>query len=315
MKSSAERLNHPRIITILGSTKGASMSILIDEQTAVLIQGITGSEGSFHTQRMREYQTQVVAGVTPGKGGGSLDGIPIYDTVLEAATRHRVDATAIFVPARYASDAILEAIDAGIPLIVCITEGIPLHQMLQVYEIVSSRGVRLIGPNCPGLLSVDRSKIGIIPDHIFCPGPVGVVSRSGTLTYEIVDQLTKAGIGQTTAVGIGGDPVIGSSFTDILELFEDDPETRLVVMVGEIGGSDEEQAAEFISEHMSKPVIAYIAGFSAPAGKRMGHAGAIITGSTGTAEAKAKALEAQGIPVARTPRQIVELAQERLRKL
>jgi succinyl-CoA synthetase alpha subunit len=290
------------------------MSILIDEHTQVLVQGITGKEGSFHTQRMIEYGTKVVAGVTPGKGGNSFEGIPIYNSVEEAMGKHRIDAGVIFVPARFASDAILEVAHAGIPLIVCITEGIPLHQMLRTYEIAKSRGVRLIGPNCPGLLSAGKSKIGIIPGQIFSKGPVGVVSRSGTLTYEIVDQLTKAGIGQTTAVGIGGDPVIGSSFIDILELFEKDPETKLIVLVGEIGGSDEEQAAEFIGDQMSKPVVAYIAGFAAPVGKRMGHAGAIITGSSGTAEAKANALEAKGIPVARTPRQIVELAKQKLRK-
>ncbi len=290
------------------------MSILIDEHTRVLVQGITGKEGSFHTQRMVEYGTKVVAGVTPGKGGSSFDGIPIYNSVAEAMGRHGIDAAAIFVPARFASDAIIEEVDAGIPLIVCITEGIPLHQMLRTYEIVRIRGARLIGPNCPGLLSAGKSKIGIIPGQIFTKGPVGVVSRSGTLTYEIVDQLTRAGIGQTTAVGIGGDPVIGSSFIDMLELFEKDPETELVVLVGEIGGSDEEQAAEFIWSQMSKPVVAYIAGFAAPAGKRMGHAGAIITGSLGTAEAKAKALEAKGIPVARTPGQIVELVKQKLHK-
>ena len=290
------------------------MSILIDEHSQVLVQGITGKEGSFHTQRMMEYGTKVVAGVTPGKGGSSLDGVPIYNTVAEAVEKHKIDAAVIFVPARFASDAISEEVDAGIPLMVCITEGIPLHHMLRTYEIVRSHGARLIGPNCPGLLSAGKSKIGIIPGQIFTKGPVGVVSRSGTLTYEIVDQLTKAGIGQTTAVGIGGDPVIGSSFIDILSLFEQDPETKLVVMVGEIGGSDEEQAAEFISRAMKKPVISYIAGFSAPPGRRMGHAGAIITGSSGTAEAKAKALEAKGIPVARTPRQIVELAKQSLHK-
>ncbi len=290
------------------------MSILIDEHTRVLVQGITGSEGSFHTQRMIEYGTRVVAGVTPGKGGTSFDGVPIYDTVAEAVGRHSIDATVIFVPARFASDAILEAAAEKIPLIVCITEGIPLHHMLATYEILQYRGVRLIGPNCPGLLSAGKSKMGIMPGQIFQRGPVGVVSRSGTLTYEIVDQLTKAGLGQTTAVGIGGDPVIGSSFIDILELFERDPETKLVVLVGEIGGNDEEEAAEFIAREMSKPVVAYIAGFSAPPGKRMGHAGAIITGSSGTAETKVQALAERGIPVAHTPRQVVELAKQALRK-
>ncbi len=289
------------------------MSILIDETTQVLIQGITGSEGTFHTERMIEYGTKVVAGVTPGKGGTEHLGVPVYDTVAQAAKEHRIDATAIFVPARFAGDAILEASAAGIPLIVCITERIPLHTMMRVYEILNHRGgSRLIGPNCPGLLSAGKSKLGIMPGNIFTPGPVGVVSRSGTLTYEIVDQLTRAGIGQTTAVGIGGDPVIGSSFIDILRLFEEDPETQIVVLVGEIGGSDEEEAAEYIASEMTKPVVAYIAGFSAPPGKRMGHAGAIITGSSGTAEAKAKALEAKGIPVGRTPRQLVELVQGKL---
>jgi len=288
------------------------MSILIDETTPVLVQGITGSEGTFHTQKMIEYGTKVVAGVTPGKGGTEHLGVPVYDTVAQAVREHRVDATAIFVPARFAGDAILEAAAAGIPLIVCITEHIPLHAMMRVYEILQRRGSRLIGPNCPGLLSAGKSKIGIMPGNIFTPGPVGVVSRSGTLTYEIVAQLTRDGIGQTTAVGIGGDPVIGSSFIDILRLFEEDPETKLVVLVGEIGGSDEEEAAEFIAERMTKPVVAYIAGFSAPPGKRMGHAGAIITGSSGTAEAKAQALEAKGVPVGRTPRQLVELVQEKL---
>ena len=290
------------------------MSILIDEHTHVLVQGMTGKEGSFHTQRMIEYGTKVVAGVTPGKGGSSFEGVPIYDTVVEAVEKHQIDATAIFVPAQFASDAILEEADAGIPLLICITEHIPLHHMLKTYEIVKRRGIRLIGPNCPGLLSAGKSKLGIISGHIFTKGPVGIVSRSGTLTYEIVDQLTKAGIGQTTAVGIGGDPVIGSSFIDILALFEQDPETKLVVMVGEIGGSDEECAAEFIASKMSKPVVSYIAGFSAPPGKRMGHAGAIITGTSGTAEAKAKALETEGIPVARTPHEIVQLVKQKLRR-
>lgn len=288
------------------------MSILIDETTRVLVQGITGSEGTFHTERMIEYGTQVVAGVTPGKGGTEHLGVPVYDTVAQAAREHRIDATVIFVPAPFAGDAILEASAAGIPLIVCITEHIPLHTMMRVYEILKYRGSRLMGPNCPGLLSAGKSKLGIMPGNIFTPGPVGVVSRSGTLTYEIVAQLTRAGIGQTTAVGIGGDPVIGSSFIDILRLFEEDPETQVVVLVGEIGGSDEEEAAEFIASEMTKPVVAYIAGFSAPPGKRMGHAGAIITGSSGTAEAKAKALETQGIPVGRTPRQLVQLVQEKL---
>ncbi len=293
------------------------MSILVDAQTRVLIQGITGSEGRFHAQRMAGYGTQVVAGVTPGKGGLELDlggsRVPVYDTVAEAVKEHELDASVVFVPARFAPDAILEASAAGLKLVVCITEHIPLHTMLKVYHILKMRGTRLIGPNCPGLIAPGKAKLGIMPEHVFMPGPVGVVSRSGTLTYEIAAQLTRIGLGQSTVVGIGGDPVIGSSFIDVLELFEKDPETELVVLVGEIGGRDEEEAAEFISEEMSKPVIAYIAGFSAPPGKRMGHAGAIITGGEGTAEAKAKALEAKGIPVGRTPREMAELAQRALR--
>lgn len=288
------------------------MSILIDESTEVLVQGITGSEGSFHTRRMAEYGTRVVAGVTPGKGGQSTGDLPIYDTVAQATSEHRVDASVIFVPAHFAMDAILEAAGAEIPLVVCITEGIPLHHMLKACEILEDGGSRLIGPNCPGLLSAGKAKIGIMPGDIFQRGPVGVVSRSGTLTYEIVDQLSRAGLGQSTAVGIGGDPLIGSSFVDILRLFNEDPETELAVLVGEIGGRDEEEAAEYIEAEMDKPVVAYIAGFSAPAGKRMGHAGAIVTGSSGTAEAKAEALEAKGVPVGRTPRELVDLARNTL---
>ncbi len=291
------------------------MSILIDQKTPVVVQGITGNEGSFHTRKMVEYGTKVVAGVTPGKGDEAFDGIPIYNTVAHAVKHHKAKASAIFVPPRFAADAILEAADAGIELVVCITERIPLHHMMRTYEILKQKGTRLIGPNCPGLISAGKSKIGIIPGEMFSNGSVGVVSRSGTLTYEIVDQLTKAGIGQTTAVGIGGDPVIGSSFIDILALFEKDPETKVVVMVGEIGGSDEELAAEFISSEMSKPVVSYIAGFSAPPGKRMGHAGAIVTGTSGTADAKAKALEKRGIPVGRTPHEMVKLAREALAKV
>jgi len=288
------------------------MSILINSNTKVLVQGITGNEGSFHTQRMREYGTQIVAGVTPGKGGSDFEGIPIYNTVAEAVAKHTIDASAIFVPAPFAADAVLEAADAGIKLIVCITEHIPVHQMLKVVHVVAHKGSRLIGPNCPGVISPGKSKVGILPNHVFKPGPVGIVSRSGTLTYEIADQLSRAGIGQSTVVGIGGDPIIGSSFIDILELFQKDRQTKAVVLVGEIGGTDEERAAEFISREMTKPVVAYIAGFAAPPGKRMGHAGAIISGSEGTAQAKAQALEAHGIPVARTPKQIVEFVQAAL---
>jgi succinyl-CoA synthetase alpha subunit len=304
------RTLHPESLSSILKT---IMSILINANTKVLVQGITGSEGSFHTRRMREYGTQIVAGVTPGKGGSDFEGIPVYNTVAEAVKAHKIDASAIFVPAPAAADAILEAADAQIPLIVCITEHIPVHQMLKVVQIVSQKGSRLIGPNCPGVISPGKSKVGILPNHIFRAGPVGIVSRSGTLTYEIADQLSRAGIGQSTVVGIGGDPIIGSSFLDILELFQKDRQTKAVVLIGEIGGTDEERAAEFISQGMTKPVVAYIAGFSAPPGKRMGHAGAIISGSEGTAEAKAQALAAHGIPVARTPQEVVTLVQARLR--
>ncbi len=288
------------------------MSILINSATKVLVQGITGSEGGFHTKRMLEYGTQIVAGVTPGKGGTLFDGVPVYNTVHDAQSDHQIDASVIFVPAQFAADAILEAADAGIPLIVCISEHIPVHQMLKVAQYIRMQGVRLIGPNCPGLIAPGKCKIGILPNHIFKSGPVGIVSRSGTLTYEIADQLSRAKIGQSTVVGIGGDPIVGSSFVEILALFQRDRQTKVAVLVGEIGGTDEERAAEFISSEMTKPVVAYIAGFSAPPGKRMGHAGAIISGSEGTAAAKAKALESQGIPVARTPQQVVELVQQAL---
>lgn len=284
------------------------MSILINERTKLLVQGITGKEGSFHTRLMAEYGTKVVAGVTPGKGGQSVDGIPIFDSVAEAVARFHPDTGVIFVPAPFAPDAIIEEADAGIKLVVCITERIPMQDVLKLYHMLRLRGTRLIGPNCPGLISPGKAKVGIMPAEVFRPGPVGVVSRSGTLTYEIAAQLSRAGLGQSTVVGIGGDPVVGSSFIDILKLFEKDPETELVVLVGEIGGQDEEEAAEFIAAQMSKPVIAYIAGFSAPPGKRMGHAGAIISGGEGTAEAKKEALESKGVPVGRTPREMVELA-------
>ncbi|MGY4707435.1 succinate--CoA ligase subunit alpha [Candidatus Bipolaricaulota sp. J31] len=284
------------------------MAILVDGNTRLLVQGITGSEGSFHTKRMLEYGTKVVAGVTPGKGGQEVEGVPVYDSVDEALREHPgINASIVFVPARFAPDAILEAADARIPLIVAITEGVPVHEMLRVYHLLKLYGVRLIGPNCPGVISPGKCKVGIMPGEVFRPGPVGIVSRSGTLTYEIASHLSRAGIGQSTVVGIGGDPIIGSSFVDILELFARDPETELVVLVGEIGGTAEEEAARFAAENLGKPMVAYIAGFSAPPGKRMGHAGAIISGSEGTAEAKARALESHGIPVARTPAQVAEL--------
>ncbi|MBC7093644.1 succinate--CoA ligase subunit alpha [Candidatus Bipolaricaulota bacterium] len=289
------------------------MAILIDADTHVLVQGITGSEGAFHTRHMVAYGTKVVAGVTPGKGGQTLDGIPVYDSVAEAVERHRVDASVLFVPAASAPDAMLEAADAGIPLLVCITEGIPLHAMLRTYHLLKGYRVRLIGPNCPGIISPGKAKVGVIPSAVFRPGPVGIVSRSGTLTYEIAHHLSSSGFGQSTVVGIGGDPIVGSSFTDLLPLFEEDPQTELVVLVGEIGGNAEEEAAEYVAEHMEKPVVAYMAGFSAPPGKRMGHAGAIITGSEGTAQAKAERLEKKGIPVARTPAQVATLVKEALR--
>ena len=290
------------------------MSILIDKNTKVIVQGITGNAGTFHATLMMDYHTQVVGGVSPGKGGQTvIDGrVPIFDTVREARAKTGANATCIFVPAKFAADAVLEAAEAGIELIVCITEGIPAQDELRFANVVRRKGLRLVGPNCPGLLSVGMCNIGIIPDNIFLPGPIGVVSRSGTLTYESVDALTRAGLGQTTCVGIGGDPFIGTRFIDVLPLFEADPETKAVVMCGEVGGSDEEVAAEFIKT-MTKPVIGFIAGLTAPPGKRMGHAGAIISGSSGTPQAKVAALEAAGVRVADSPSQIPGLVKEALR--
>ncbi len=289
------------------------MAILIDASTQVLVQGITGSEGAFHTQQMVAYGTKVVAGVTPGKGGTDLDGIPVYDSVAEAAEAHRLDASVLFVPAAFAPEALLEAAAAGIPLLVCITEGIALHAMLRTYHLLRAYPVRLIGPNCPGVISPGQAKVGVIPPAAFTPGPVGILSRSGTLTYEIAHHLSQAGVGQSTVVGIGGDPIIGSSFVDLLPLFEDDPETEAIVLVGEIGGGAEDEAAQWWAENGAKPLVAYIAGFSAPPGKRMGHAGAIVTGGDDTAQAKAERLERAGIPVARTPTEVAHLVQEALR--
>jgi len=289
------------------------VAILVDADTKVLVQGITGSEGAFHTRQMVAYGTRVVAGVTPGKGGTSLDGIPVYDSVAEAVEAERVDASVLFVPAAFAPEALLEGAAAGIPLLVCITEGIPLHAMLSTYHLLRAYPVRLIGPNCPGVISPGQAKMGVIPPAAFTPGPVGIVSRSGTLTYEIAHHLSQAGIGQSTVVGIGGDPIIGSSFVDLLPLFEDDPETEVVVLVGEIGGGAEDEAAQWWAENGTKPLVAYIAGFSAPPGKRMGHAGAIVTGGDDTAQAKADRLEKAGIPVARTPTEVARLVQEALR--
>jgi succinyl-CoA synthetase alpha subunit len=285
------------------------MAILVDEDTRVVVAGITGSEGTFHALRNRSYGTQVVAGVTPGKGGQDVEGIPVFDTVADAVEATGANTSLVFVPARFAPDAVYEAADAGVGLIVCITEGIPVRDMAQVVPSLRGTGASLVGPNCPGVISPGRSNVGIIPGEICTPGRVGLVSRSGTLTYQIVHELTQRGIGQSTCVGMGGDPVHGIGFIESLERFEGDPDTDLVVVIGEIGGDDEERAAEHVRERMSKPVVAYIAGFTAPPGKRMGHAGAIITGSSGTAQGKAEALEAVGVKVGRTPTEVAELVQ------
>ena len=277
------------------------MSILVDRDTRVLVQGITGREGSFHTEQMVEYGTNVVSGVTPGGKGKSVAGAPVFDTVADAVAETAPNVAIIFVPARFAPDAIYEAIDNGLPLVVCITEGIPVADMVPLYAHVQNRGSRLLGPNCPGLITPGEAKVGIMPGFIHTPGPVGVVSRSGTLTYEVVDALSRAGTGQSTAVGIGGDPIIGTSFVDVLGLFEADPATEAIVMIGEIGGNDEETAAQFIQEHVTKPVVGFIAGQTAPPGKRMGHAGAIISGGSGTAAEKMAALEAAGVRVVDRP--------------
>ncbi|MBM4457384.1 MAG: succinate--CoA ligase subunit alpha [Chloroflexi bacterium] len=284
------------------------MSILVNKETRLLVQGITGREGAFHTEQMIAYGTKVVAGVTPGKGGGwGVDNVPIFDTVREAVDATGANVSIIYVPARFAPDAVLEAADAGVPLIVCITEGIPALDMLKVRAYLDRSRSRLIGPNCPGLITPGEAKVGIMPGHIHTRGRVGVVSRSGTLTYEVVQALTLRGIGQSTAVGIGGDPINGTSFVDVLQLFERDADTRQVVMIGEIGGADEEKAAEFIATKMNKPVVGFIAGQTAPPGKRMGHAGAIISGGRGAAADKIAALQAAGVKVARHPGEIAEL--------
>ena len=289
------------------------MSVFIDKNTTVIVQGITGRDGSFHTRQMIEYGTRVVAGVTPGKGGQKVDDkVPIFNTVAEAAKETGANTSVIYVPPMFAADAIMEAADAGVTLVVAITEGVPVLDMTRVYLFVKERGARLLGPNCPGLISPGKSKVGIIPGRICTPGPVGVVSRSGTLTYEIVHQLTRAGIGQTTCVGIGGDPINGTNFIDCLTAFEQDPETKAVAMMGEIGGTDEQEAARFVKEHMTKPVVGFIAGQTAPPGRRMGHAGAIISGSAGTAAEKIQAFEDAGMGVARRPIDFVELIKARL---
>jgi len=288
------------------------VSIFIDKNTTVIVQGITGRDGSFHTRQMIEYGTRIVAGVTPGKGGQKFDAVPIFNTVAEAAKETGANTSVIYVPPMYAADAMMEAAAAGVTLIVAITEGVPVLDMTRVYPFVKERGARLLGPNCPGLISPGKSKVGIIPGRICTPGPVGVVSRSGTLTYEIVYQLTRAGIGQTTCVGIGGDPINGTNFIDCLTAFEQDPETKAVAMMGEIGGTDEQDAARFVKEHMSKPVVGFIAGQTAPPGRRMGHAGAIISGSAGTAAEKIQAFEDAGMGIARRPMDFVELMKARL---
>jgi succinyl-CoA synthetase alpha subunit len=290
------------------------VSIFIDKSTRVLVQGITGRDGSFHTKQMIEYGTQIVSGVTPGKGGQKFDDkVPIFNTVADAVRETRPNATVIYVPPPFAADAIMEAADAGIPYIVCITEGVPVLDMTRVYPFVKERGARLLGPNCPGLISPGQSKIGIIPGRICTPGPVGLVSRSGTLTYEVVYQMTRAKIGQTTCVGIGGDPINGTNFIDCLDAFEKDPATTAVVMIGEIGGTDEQEAARFVREKMKKPVVGFIAGQTAPPGRRMGHAGAIISGSAGTAAEKMQAFEENGVGVAKRPIDVVDLLKRAMR--
>jgi succinyl-CoA synthetase alpha subunit len=288
------------------------VSILVNDETRLLVQGITGREGSFHTTQMVEYGTKVVSGVTPGGLGKEVAGVPVFNTVADAVAETSPNASIIFVPAKFAPDAIYEAVDAGIPFVVCITEGIPINDMVAVYAYVRSKGARLLGPNCPGLITPGQAKLGIMPGFIHTPGPVGLVSRSGTLTYEVVDALTRAGLGQSTAVGIGGDPIIGTSFIDALELFEADPATEAIVLIGEIGGNDEEQAASFIAERVTKPVVGFIAGQTAPPGKRMGHAGAIISGGAGTAAEKMAALEAAGVRVAGRPSDVPGLVGEAL---
>jgi succinyl-CoA synthetase alpha subunit len=288
------------------------MAILVDQGTKLVVQGLTGREGSFHGLRNREYGTDLVAGVTPGKGGQDVEGVPVFDTVHEAVAETAANTAMVFVPPPFAADAIYESADAGIETIICITEGIPAHDMLRVYNYLRGTQSRLIGPNCPGVLSPGKANVGIIPAHFFSEGGVGLLSRSGTLTYQIGNELAQLGVGNSTIVGIGGDPIIGSSFIDVIALFEEDDQTELIVMVGEIGGDEEERTAEYIAESVTKPVVAYIAGFTAPPGKRMGHAGAIISGSSGTAQAKAEALEAKGVPVGRNPTEVAQIAAERV---
>ena len=286
------------------------MAIIIDNDTRLVVAGLTGSEGRFHGLRNRAYGTSVVAGVTPGKGGQDVEGIPVFDTVADAVAATGANTSLIFVPAPFAADAVYEAVDAGIATVICITEHVPAHEMLRIYPYVRGRGVTMIGPNCPGVLSPGKGNAGIIPAEVFAAGSVGLVSRSGTLTYQIGFELAQLGLGNSSIVGIGGDPIVGSSFIDVLERYEADPETESVVLVGEIGGDEEEKAARFVAERMRKPVLAYIAGFTAPPGKTMGHAGAIISGSSGTAQAKKEALEAVGIRVGTTPTEVAAFVAE-----
>jgi len=288
------------------------MSILINKDTKLIVQGITGRDGAFHTSKMKTYGTNIVGGISPGKGGSNVDGIPVFNTVEEAVTATGADASVIFVPAPFAGDAILEASYAGVDLVICITEGVPVQDMIKVTPVLKQNGTKMIGANCPGLITVDECLIGILPGTIFKKGNVGLISRSGTLTYEVVDMLTQSGLGQTTCVGIGGDSVSGLYFKDLLEMYENDPATEAVVLIGEIGGDAEEQAAQYIKDNMSKPVVAFIAGQSAPPGKRMGHAGAIISSGAGTAEEKIKAFAAAGVPVAKEPGEIPGLVKEKL---
>jgi len=290
------------------------MSILINKKTKVIVQGITGRDGSFHAQQMKKYGTNIVGGVTPGKGGTKVSGIPVFNTVAEAVKATKANTSVIYVPPSFAVDAVYEAADAGIKLIVCITEGVPANDMLKVYDYIKDKDVRMVGPNCPGLISPDQSKVGIMPGNICKKGPIGVVSRSGTLTYEAIWALTCADLGQTTCIGIGGDQIIGTNFIDVLQMFEDDSATKAVVMIGEIGGSDEEEAAKFVKRKMTKPVVGFIAGRTAPPGKRMGHAGAIISGGSGTAKEKVEALNAAGIPVAASPTELPVYIKEKLEK-
>ena len=290
------------------------MSILVNKNTKVICQGITGEQGTFHTRQMVEYSTKMVGGVTPGKGGTNVDGIPVFDTVDEAVKKTKANASVIYVPAAFAADAIMEAVDAGIELVVCITEGIPILDMVKVKRFMDGRKSRLIGPNCPGVITPDECKIGIMPGHIHKKGKIGVVSRSGTLTYEAVDQLTRLGLGQSTCVGIGGDPVNGTNFIDVLEMFEKDKDTDAMIMIGEIGGTAEEEAAEFVRKNVKKPVVGYIAGVTAPKGKRMGHAGAIISGGKGTADEKFEAMTKAGIKVTKNPADIGSTIKQTLKQ-